>query len=388
MWTGDKGFFDILQLAGGDASAYPLQSFVDEFNDQYNKLQRDGFVFAPMQASLTFEQLEREYGINAMATVVDIDSPGTPISEGEVSLQTGKIPWSKKKAQFDANDYRQMMVDSSISRNRDEYMKLSAQEKLLDKVKRIIDAHTNLLTYERHQMVSTGKFELTAANNHGGIQGTVYSATIPDDNVTTKTSTARWYTNDDNTAEGSASNPTGDLTVIAKKAAKRSRSFHWEVDSTTLDDTLAHSKVKLAIGYSMFPAAASDAIATNVAVNAGRAAQVAKLSEIIMFPIKEIDSISAVDSFDKTSRKVVSTEFRSFKPNVWALVPDGNIGEILSAQPIRMPSPSAVYADYYDGRLLLTYDYNVLLKIQYIESEMASLVVPDKPKYMYILNIK
>ncbi len=387
MWTGDKNFFNILQLAGGDVGAQALQDFIDTFDDQYNKLERDGFKIAPMQASLTFEQLEKNYGINAMATVVDIDSPGTPISEGVVSLQTGKIPWSKKVASFDANDYRQMLINSSVSSDRMGALKLMSQESLLDKIKRIIDSHTNLLTYQRHQMVSKAKYQLTEVNNKGGIEGTIFTAKVPDGNITTLTTTKRWWTNDDNSTEGSASKPTEDLQKISKVAARRGRNFHWEVDSTTLSDTLGHSQVIEAIGYSMFPAAASATIASNVAKNAGREAQIASLEKIIGFPIKEIDSISAVDSYDKVKREVVSTEFRSFEPNVWSLVPDGNIGEWLSAQPIKV-DPNGIYAEYYGGRLMLTYDYDARLKTQNIESEMASLMVPDKPKYMYILNVK
>ena len=138
----------------------------------------------------------------------------------------------------------------------------------------------------------------------------------------------------------------------------------------------------------MFPAAASATIATNIANNAGADAQKAALESIIGFPIKVIDSISRVDKYDKATKSVVGTEVRSFEPNVWALVPDGKIGEILSVIPIYGGQGDAgAYGTYYGGRLLMTYEYETRKKVQYIETEMTALIVPDKPKHMYILNV-
>lgn len=233
-------------------------------------------------------------------------------------------------------------------------------------------------------MVSAGKFELTAANNAGGITGTVFKASIPTENITTKTGTAKWWDGDN--VDGTASDPIKDLKDIGEKAEARGSAYHWEVDKITFNRLLRHAKVVQAIGYHMFPQAASATIANNVASNSGRDAQKAALEAIIGFPIVVIDSISRVDSFDKAQNKVVGKEVRSFKPNVLTLVPDGQIGEILSVVPIKV-DPNGSYADYYSGRLLMSYAYNTLKKTQIIETEMTALVVPDKPKYMYQLNI-
>jgi hypothetical protein len=45
-----------------------------------------------------------------MATYVDIDSPGTPISMDGFTLTTGKIPRMKKRAEYDENEMRKIMV--------------------------------------------------------------------------------------------------------------------------------------------------------------------------------------------------------------------------------------------------------------------------------------
>ena len=36
---------------------------------------------------------------------------------------------------------------------------------------------------------------------------------------------------------------------------------------------------------------------------------------------------------------------------------------------------------------MITYDFDVRKKTQYMESELTALVVPDKPKYMHILTV-
>lgn len=378
MWTGDKVFYDLVSAAVGDRRY--LQAFVDSTKEAYNKLEINGFPFAAdMQPDFSFEQISRDYGINAMATWVDIDSPGTPISEEGASLQTGKIPRNKKYAAFSENDYRQMMIKRVMNAD----LSVLAQDALFNVNKKLIDSHANALTYMRHQMVSKGKFELTSSNNAGGITGTVFTASIPDANKTAKTSTAVWWVTATG-AEGAASDPVADLKTVGEKA--NGIAYHWEVDALTLRKTLGHSKVKEAIGYSVNPMAANAAAAQAIGGNLIEAQRKARLEEIIGFPIVSIDSISRVDKFDKAQKAVVGTEVRSFEPNSWALVPDGNIGETLVVAPIAVGEQSA-FAQYYGGRLLLTYDYDVRKKTQYIESEMTALVVPDKPKYMYLLTV-
>lgn len=381
----DKAFFDVLQLASGSSKPTVLQAFVDKFKSRFNTLDIRGFTFAPMQASLSFEQLEEEYSINAMATIVDIDSHGTPISYEKASLQTGKIPTSKKVAAFDANDYRQMMINNSIAGS----LTLSAQVTLFNALQKLVDSHTNLLTYNRHQMVSNAELRLTESNNAGGIKGTVFSASLPDDNKKTLTSTARWFTDDANSTEGSASNPVKNLKEMGQDASEKGGDFHWEVDKVTFRAALQHSKVIAAIAANMYPFAPSDSTALATAKNAGEEAQKAALEKVIGYPITVIDSISRIDKFDKEKQEVVGVEIRSFEPNVWALVPDGKIGEILSAIPIKInPSDTARYAEYYGKRLLLTYDYNYMQKVQNLESEMLALAVPIVPKKMRLLKTK
>lgn len=389
MWGGSKGFYDIMSEAGLRSGKH-LQAFIDASKEVYNKLENDGFPFAPMQPDFTFEQLEKEYSINSMATIVDLDSQGSLISKEPISLQTGKIPRAKKRAEFNEADLRKALIANSLSsfgRSDAEAIQarqMHAQVELGDVVKKLIDAHSNRITYNRHQIVSTGKYVLSEDNNKGGIEATVFEASIPDSNIVTKTTTARWWTND--TTEGSASNPIKDLKDLARAAKSKGGAYHFEVDYPTLVRTLEHSVVQKAIGYFYDPDSADDTTAVRKAEMMGEQGQINILEKIVGCRIVPIDSISRVDVFNQKIKRVEGVEVRSFAPDVWALVPDGTIGETLSVMPIRVGGTEANYAEYYGGRLLMTTAADVRLKIQYFETEMTTLVVPNQPKRMYLLK--
>ena len=379
MNTGDKFFFDLITEAGLSGKK-KLQTFVDSSEEFYNKLDISGFPFSPdQQIDFGFEQISKEYGMNAMATWTDVDSPGTPVSLDSHILQTGKIPRQKKYAAFSETDYRKMAQRALVTGSRLEL----AQDALLETNKKLIDSHTNSNTYMRHQMVSTGAFELTADNNAGGVSGVVFSASIPEGNKIVKTSTARWFTT--GTTEGTASDPVKDLLELAEKA--KGTSYHFEVDALTLKKTLSHSKVLQRIGYSVSPAMSDDTIAQNIGANLLDSQRKERLESIIGFPIVAIDSESRVEKFNKKENKIERVDIRSFNEDSWALIPNGNIGETLSVAPLKVGGAEN-FASYYGGRLLLTYEFIPRKKEQIIESEMSTLVVPTTPNYMYILKIK
>ena len=388
MWTGDLTYNDLVSSALGNINN--LQEFIDDvFASKYNGLQLDGFRFAPeMQVDFNYEQIEKTLGLNVMATYVDIDSPGTPISMDGFQLSTGKIPRMKKRAEYDENEMRKIMVLQERFGNTNLRSINAAKRTLFDITDKLIGSHTNSMTYQRHQMISKGKLELTDLNNPAGLTSLTFSAKVPTDNVTTKTSTAKWWTDATHTTEGSAADPIKDLRAIKRALElKNVVGMHFEVDKLTLEDTLNHSAVKTAIGYAIQPLAGSDTIARAIATNIGFDAQKAALEKLVGCPIVAIDSIVAVEKWDKNKMALTQSQIRAFAPDVFVLVPDGLLGEVKAVEPIKLPLTNGTYADYFGGRLLMTVDFNILRKIQYIETEMTTLVVPDKPKYMMYLNI-
>ena len=388
MWTGDLTYNDLVTSALGNIKN--LQEFIDDvFAEKYNGLQLDGFRFAPeMQVDFTYEQIEKTLGLNVMATYVDIDSPGTPISMDGFTLTTGKIPRMKKRAEYDENEMRKIMVLQERFGNTSMRSINAAKRTLFDVTDKLIGSHTNSMTYQRHQMISKGQLEITSTNNPAGIASVTFSASVPAANKTTLTGNYKWWADGTHAAEGSSSDPIKDLR--AKRRAMEQKnviSMHMEIDSLTFEDLLGHSAVKKAIGYHIQPLAGSDTIASAIAVNAGFDAQKAVLEKLIGCRIVPIDSIVAVEKFDKATMALAQTQIRAFSPDVCVFVPDGLLGEVKTVEPVKLPLTNGTYADYYGGRLLMTVDFNILRKIQYIETEMTSLVVPDKPKYMMYLTV-
>ena len=97
MNTNTLEFYDLLARALGGNDAKRLQGYLDEVMAvKYNGLQLDGFTFNPdMQLDFTYEQLQKEVGLNVMAQYVDLDSPAIPLGGEGFQLSTGKIPRMK-----------------------------------------------------------------------------------------------------------------------------------------------------------------------------------------------------------------------------------------------------------------------------------------------------
>jgi hypothetical protein len=74
----------------------------------------------------------------------------------------------------------------------------------------------------------------------------------------------------------------------------------------------------------------------------------------------------------------------AFEANVVVFVPDGNLGEIITVEPIAIEG--GTYATFYGGRLLMTVDVDAKYKCQSFNTEMTSLAVPNKPQYMWYLK--
>ena len=75
----------------------------------------------------------------------------------------------------------------------------------------------------------------------------------------------------------------------------------------------------------------------------------------------------------------------SFAADVVVFVPDGNLGEIITVEPIAIEG--GTYATFYGGRLLMTVDVDAKYKCQSFNTEMTSLVVPNLPQYMWYTRV-
>lgn len=380
MNTNGIEFYNPLSIALGGAK---LQDFVDEVLAKYNGLEIDGFTFNnDLLNDFTYEQVQRELRMEVMASYVDLDSPAIPVgSEGE-TLATGKIPRMKAVEYYNEDKLRKLkQLEDRKSVSRDALIQ-TAGVNLADIFLKLVGRHTNSLKYQRHQVVSAGKFTLTDANNPNGIKNITFANHVPTANKTILSGAKKWWTNTKKEAEGASCDPIADMKAIVKNAKLKGVRGHFEVNDNFLDDILGLSKVIAAIAVKMYPTTDATQAAASVALM-GRDDMKAQLEKIIDAPIKPWDSLVSVEKFNKTTGKLERPVFDAFESNVLVFVPDGSLGEILTVEPILLEGGE--YAYYYGGKLAITIGKDFVKKCQSYNSEMTSLVVPDKPQYMWYL---
>lgn len=379
-------FYDLLSRALGANDSAALQGYLDEvIASKYNTLQLDGFEFEPdMQLDFTYEQLQSEAGINVMASYVDLDSPAKPTGARPVIIATGKIPRMKMTEYFNEDKLRKQYILEQRFGATSERVRNAALNSLFNTMDTLVGGHTNSLTYQRHQIVSRGKFELTDTNNPNGIVNQTFAAHVPSSNVTTLSGAKRWWTDAARETEGASANPIKDIRDWVRASKRKAGvSMHIEVDSDYFDDILGHSKVNAAIGASLFPLADQTNQAAAAAVQ-GYDAKKAAFERLVGATVKTIDSMVSVEKYDEVEKKLTRTSFRAFEGNVLVLVPDGTIGTVKTVEPIAIAGGS--YATFYGGRLLLTVDADYVKKCQSFNTEMTSLVVPTVPQHFYYFH--
>lgn len=393
MNTNTTQYYDLLARAfRGDTSSRRLQAFLDDtLAVKYNELDLKGFTWAPdMQIDFTYEQVQKEYGITAMANYYDIDSKPIPRETEGASILTGKIPRMKDVIYFNEDKVRKQLITEQMFGADSDAAVDSAKLKLFETVDDLIGGHTNSLTYQRHQMVSAGKFTLTAANNPKGISGVTFPAGVPSANRTKVSawrgaSTYEWWTDKGTYAtEGSNADVVKDLQEWLTPILDNGIRGHLEINATFFRRILRHSSVLKNVALNLWPTGDAAVTATAAAV-LSEAERRRVFQELVGVPVETIDARAAASRYDKATKSFVKTTVDSFEKDVVVFVPDGNIGEVLTVMPIRFQDPSATFGSFYGGRLVLTVQADAVEKCQGYFTEMTSLVVPECPQQMYYL---
>ena len=376
-------FYDLLSRALGGNDGRRLQGFLDNVvAKKYNQLNIPGFKFAAeMQLDFTYEQLQKTAGINVMAQYLDVDSPATPIGTEGAVIATGRIPRMKMVEYYNEDKYRKLLIAEQRFGAGSNQVVNSAVKALFNTIDTIVGGHTNALTYQRHQIVSTGKFTVNSTNNPNGIVGLTFSSHVPTANINTLSGTKRWWTAADYSAEGSAADPIADMIAMVEVAREKGIEGHFEVNASFLDKVLRHSKVVAAIGANLFPTAADSAAA---AAYLSRARKIEVLADIVGARIDAIDAKVATEVYNKANKALERKMMDAFEANVLVFVPNGEIGEILTVEPIAIEG--GTYATFYGGRLLMTVDVDAKYKCQSFNTEMTSLVVANRAHEMFYLK--
>lgn len=394
-----QGFYTLMDEAGILSS----KSFTAYIRDvvgfgNIQDLNLDGFTWDPV-SSLTFdyEQLIVSNRLKVMATYVDKDSEAIPFGTEGFESARGVVPRQKARFIWDEDDYRKYLDAVSKLDFQNTTAKQYALDLLFNGLSDIRSAHELSMTYQRDQMVSNRQLYLDADNNPRGIKGLHFYAMVPDANVTTKTGTARWYTdpaNKDADHEGDAADPVKDVRTIVRNMKRQGmNNIVLEVDEQSWLEDMDHSKWRTAIGYVLRPdlvlAADNDANALAVGNNAGDDEVKAAFAKIIGIPLANIKFRQGLAAVEKLSGKgpeatLVRTSMRTFNANTYVFYPAGPLGTIKSVLPL-VPDSSAMYATFFGGKGIIQYEYDAKSKTQDWWSELGALCVPNRPQEMYYL---
>lgn len=385
MQTYTGQFYDM--ITEGLGSLNNLQGYLDNvMAEKFNRLQIDGFRLEPMQADFDYTQIQKTMRITPMAIYSDLDSPVIPFGTSGFEVYGGKIPRMKTRRTMNEADVRKQRSTAAIlggSSAAD-----AARESLFETLSTQIGAHTNSLTYQRNQMISKGMLSLTEDNNPYGISGLEFYSNVSNSNINKLAGSKRWWTDATRTTEGADADPIGDMMAMVDNMVRNKgvRDSYFEVEYNTARDLVKHSKIVQAIAVNQYPLA-----------EAGQASYAASLltwknrlrilGEIVGAEFSVIDHLVSVETVDPATGNLVDKDLDAFNPNVLVLLPRGELGTVKTVIPYKMPLYMGAYADFYDRRLLVTTDFDIQKKIQYIETEMTSLCVPNRPQLMFYIDV-
>lgn len=375
---------------GGDG----WQNFVNHYNEKYDKVQIDGFTFAPTTLSYTFSQLISNLGITTLPAYVDPESPGYEKALSQLAGKVGNIPTQKSFYRLNRVILREKML--LMQKFGNSALTAETQDAILgvldESTEGLIKGFYNSLTHQRMQIVSTGKFTISETNNPRGLKGITLDFGIKDSHFNTLAGQARWWTNEDHTNANIGTN--ADPIEYIKKRLKTIRRKHGisvamqlEMSQDLFDDLLTHPKVLARVGYSNFPAIKTDDEAIMAAQNYSDDALKATLSKLCGIDIVPRDTMAAVEKPGKDADgepDLIVSQVENFKATNIAFVPKGMIGTIQGVTPLTLGYAPEDIAQFNGGRLILSQRVIPETHSIYIESEAAQICVPSTPQAMFI----
>lgn len=378
----NQTYYDLLGANGIGMTNERFQTFINKFQEKYNVLNTDGFDWDDeIQIDFTYEQLQAELGIATLPTFVDIDAGAPYKMQDKFVIGSNKIPRFKHGFAMNEKIIREQMIMAKRLGSVTPDVRNTLLKLLFDSVDKLIVGNHNELTYQRNQIVSTGKFDITAENNPQGIKGLSFTFGT---NTSSLSGTSRWWTNAEHSVanQGSASDPLNDMKKIRKTATSVGVPLgHFEISKVLFDDLATHTKVLSRVGYALYPNADGETNAITYAQNLTEDALKAAMERIVGAPIKVIDARAVVEKFE--SGKIVKSAIDSFDSKSFAYVPDGMLGTIKAVEPIAVADPAARIAYFDGGRTIIKNVFNTDTNTQYVYSECTALVVPSVARYMY-----
>lgn len=401
MLTRDKQFYDIVArgLASmGYTGEKPLQSFInDMFAEKYNAdatFAQMGFPLNPnIPINPTYEQIEATIRPYTMATYVDIDSDGATKSTDGMSLKMGGLPTFKHEITLSRKILREkMMLMDAIGSTTPE-IEDTVMDLLFTGIDDLLGGNYNTFLYQRHQIVSNkGKLIINGKNNPLGIPVEINFG-VPAKNIMDSV----WYTKASDgtvTQESNVGSEKNDPIKKMRKVKRDSQEIdfaptgHWECSRATYEDLITLPYFRQMYTVATRPDITDKDMQLSYANLQEDDVIKAFIEARIGATITVVDSISAVERFNKETKKIEYTNLQSFEEGVLVYVPDGAIGDTQCGKPIYMETPGARTALFDGGRTLIRQIFNDDTMTQVVKSEVTGLVVPNKVRWMYYLNIK
>lgn len=374
------------------------QGWVDHYNEKYDTLDVEGFGFQTPKLTYSWQQLIANTGMTPLPTYVDPESEGYEVALRQIEGMTGNIPTQKQFYRLNRTillEKLQLVQQfGQAAFNAD--MQQAFMELMDESTDGLIQSYRNALTHQRMRLVSTGQFEINAANNPRGLQGITLKFGIPEDNFDKLTGSKRWYTSDDHTVanEGADSDPVG---YVKERIRYIRRKKHYlgglalEISKTLAEDICTHSKVLAKVAARLYPNASDQIVAV---ANVQSMADEAILEEFRKMAgvdaIRLRDSLATVVKPGKDENgdpDLVEETIENFVPTNIAIVPLGSLGDIQGVKPLTLGYDPEDVATFHDGRLVLTTRTVPKTHSIYIDSEFAQLCVPSMPKQMYISTV-
>lgn len=400
MYTRSREFYDIVGkgLASmgyvSDREGSALTKFMnDQFADKYNAdsyFGQLGFGINPnIPINPTYEQIEATIRPYTMATYVDIDSDGATKSTDGMSLKMGTLPTFKHEVLLSRKILREKMMLMDMLGDSNADIEDTVMELLFNGLDDLLGGNYNTIKHQRHQVISNkGKLVIDSNNNPLGIPLEIDFG-VPKKNI----KDSHWYSKSGAVQQEATVGKTL-MPLQVMKDVKRHAELndyaplgHWEVSKTTWDDLLQMPYFRQMYVMSTRPditdannVTAYASLITDETLKRFIEAQVGA-------PIEVIDDISVVESFDKSTKKMKYTNIESFNEGVLAYVPN-DLGDIQFGKPIYMETPGARVGLYDGGRTLIRQLFNDETITQVVKSEVTGLVVPNKTRWQYYLNVK
>lgn len=364
----------------------------DSFSRKYNSEKTFAKMGFPLDPNLpiapTFEQLDVTVRPYTMAGYVDIDSDGPTKSTDGFTLKQGKMPTFKHEVTMTRKTMREQMLLRNRLGASDSTINSIVVKEMYNGVDKLLGGNYNTIEYQRHQIVSTFKLIINKNNNPAGIPLEIDFNVDKSHTVTGKHAYTRTGGAEAVEVEEGANNI---LTVMydVRRNAKR-KDFcptgHWEMSDTTFETLINLNAIRKMYATAMYPNATADFI--EVTARFAKSADIkAFIEEKIGAPIIVQDKIASVEKFNKATGKIEYTDIESFEEGWATYLPDGAIGSGQFAAPFFIETPGAVTSTFDGGRTLIRQLFEDKTMSYAVSSEVTGLLVPDKTRWMYRIQV-